>query len=220
MRVHTADAGQRTIDGELPAEGSARRPPGASRKPAVDELVIIARAQQGDPRAFETLVLRYQQQMYAVALRILADPDDAEDAAQNAFIAAWRQLPEFRLDSKFSSWMYRIVTNRALNQVRARTRRATPVQTTDLELHADGSWRSSSSAVDPEQHAERVAMIDAIRRALAGLPEELRLCWLLREVEQCPYQDIADITRVSLDTARGRIYRARLRLAEAMKSWR
>ncbi len=180
----------------------------------------MSRAQHGDPRAFEQLVRRYQQSMYAVALRILSDGDEAEDAAQNAFIAAWRRLPEFRLESKFSSWMYRIVTNQALNQARARKRQARPVETEHLEPQAAGDWTSTTAGTDPEQHAQQSALMAAIGQALASLPEEWRICWLLREMQDCPYQEIADITNVSLDTARGRIYRARLRLSEEMAAWR
>ena len=191
----------------------------AGDKPELDESVIVARAQQGDPHAFEILVRRYQVRIYAVALRVLTDPDEAEDAAQNAFITAWRRLPEFRGEAKFSSWLYRIVTNQALNQARSRSRQAKPADSEALEANAIG-WVSTSSSADPAMSAERSAMLEAIEVALAELPVALRVCWLLREIEGCPYQDIADITKVSLDTARGRIYRARLQLAEAMKSWR
>ncbi|MET3807798.1 RNA polymerase sigma-70 factor (ECF subfamily) [Nakamurella sp. UYEF19] len=202
--------------GNVPVPAGDESHPG---KPEVDESVLVLRAQKGDPRAFETLVRRYQQTMYAVALRILSDPDEAEDAAQNAFVAAWRRLPEFRQDAKFSSWMYRIVTNQALNQARGRQRQAQPMSGEDLESAANGGWLAAAP-VDPEQQAEQSELLAAVHQALASLPEELRVCWLLREIEECPYQDVADITGVSLYTARGRIYRARLRLAEAMSSWR
>lgn len=184
----------------------------------VDESVIIARAQNGDPRAFETLVRTHQNAMYGVALRILSNADDAEDVTQNAFVTAWRRLPEFRADAKFSTWMYRIVSNLALNAARDRSRRADA--TDDIEGAGEhGRWLQPAPS-DPQQVAQQSALMDAIRVALDGLPPDLRLCWLLREVERCTYQEVADITKVGLDTARGRIYRARLQLAEAMSSWR
>lgn len=204
--------------GGTPTPPLHRVPPAG--KPAVDESVIIARAQTGDPRAFELLVRRYQQSIYAVALQILSDPDEAEDTAQNAFVAAWRRLPEFRSDAKFSTWLYRIVTNQALNQARTRSRRATPADDEILQTGGRHDWVSTGATTDPEAHAQHLALIAAVNAALAALPEDLRVRWLLREIQECPYQDIADITNVSLDTARGRIYRARLQLAEAMKSWR
>lgn len=185
---------------------------------ALDESVIVARAQNGDPRAFESLVRTHQNAMYGVALRILSNPDDAEDVTQNAFVTAWRRLPEFRSDSKFSTWMYRIVSNLALNAARDRSRRAE--STDDIEAVGEhGRWLQPAPT-DPQQVAEQSALMDAVRAALDGLPADLRLCWLLREVERCSYQEVAEITEVGLDTARGRIYRARLQLAEAMSSWR
>lgn len=213
--------GQRSgsMAGVYPAEddGTPGHREASPREPA-DESVILARAINGDPRAFETLVRRHQNAMYGVALRIVANPDDAEDVTQNAFVAAWRQLPEFRADAKFSTWMYRIVSNLALNAVRDRGRRAAPV--VDLEASGErGQWLQRP-ADDPAAHVEQSALMEAVRAALDRLPDQLRLCWLLREVERCTYQEVADITKVGLDTARGRIYRARLQLAEALSSWR
>lgn len=200
-------------DGSPPSDGIV-----AVRR-ELDDAVLVARARNGDPRAFEALVRRHQNAMFGVALRILAQRDDAEDVTQNAFITAWRRLPEFRSESKFSTWMYRIVSNLALNAARDRNRRAAPVD--DLEAAADPRWlQRSAGDDDPEQRAQHLALLTAARAALDRLPEELRLCWLLREMERCSYQEVADITKVSLDTARGRIYRARLQLAEAMSPWR
>ena len=208
------------LSGDNPDAAPSGGTRSASRKPDADESVAIARAQAGDPRAFEQLVRRYQQSIYAVTLRILSDPDEAEDAAQNAFVSAWRELPKFRSDAKFSTWLYRIATNQALNQARARGRQAIPADSDLLEARSQRDSISPGHTSDPATHAEQAALFDAVRAALASLPEPLRVCWLLREIQECPYQDIADITQVSLDTARGRIYRARLQLAEAMSAWR
>lgn len=205
-------AGSGDLDGAVPRQAARR---------TIDDAVLVARAQNGNPRAFETLVRRHQNAMYGVALRILSNPDDAEDVAQNAFVTAWRRLPEFRSEAKFSTWMYRIVSNLALNAARDRHRRAIPSDDLENVGGRDGSWmHRPSGGDDPEQHAQHTALMDAVRAALDDLPTELRLCWQLREIERCTYQEVADITKVSLDAARGRIYRARLRLAEAMSSWR
>jgi len=181
--------------------------------------VLVAYARDGDARAFEQLVRRHQRAMYGVALRILADPDDAEDTTQNAFIAAWRRLPQFRAEAQFSTWLYRIVTNHALNQLRRRTSGVDLDRGVDItDLAADR--QPTAFAADPHEHAETRALLADLRGALAGLPDELRVCWLLREVDNCSYQEVATLTAINLDTARGRIYRARQRLAEAMESWR
>jgi len=178
--------------------------------------VLVARAALGNPRAFEQLVRRFQRQMYAVALRITGRPDDAEDAAQNGFIAAWRRLPDYRGDAKFSTWLYRIVTNYALNQVRSRARSDKQIDIGTLL----GAQEPVTSQPGPAQHAEASALVRDLRAALAALPPELRVCWLAREVDGCSYEEVATIAGVSFDVARGRIFRARQRLAEAMAAWR
>ena len=188
---------------------------GVTRPPLGDD-VLVARAAAGDPRAFEQLVRRHQQQMYSVALRITENSDDAEDAAQNAFIAAWRRLPEFRQDAKFSTWLYRIVTNHALNQVRARKRTDQQRDIASL-LEQD---QPASTEPGPQDSAEGNALLQDLRTAIAALPEELRICWYAREVDGYSYQEVATIAGVTFDVARGRIYRARLKLADDLKAWR
>lgn len=191
-------------------------PPRASRRPRLDERVLVVRAQEGDPRAFEQLVRRHQQSMFAVALRIVANRADAEDATQNAFLAVWRRLPDFHHDATFSTWLYRVITNHALNQVRSRAR-------TDGQLDMDSlrcGLQPVASDPDPQQYGQASALVRDLRAALAALPDELRVCWLLREVDNCSYEDVAAIAGISPGTARGRIYRARRRLAGAMVSWR
>lgn len=181
------------------------------------ENVVVARARDGDARAFEQLVRCHQRAMYAVALRILGNPADAEEAAQDGFVAAWRRLPQFRSDARFSTWLYRIVVNQAVSELRRRARRAgTSVDLSDI----DASDQPVALNTDPYQRSEASALLAELRAALAALPTDLRVCWVLREVENCSYEEVATIVGVSLDTARGRIYRARRRLAEMMASWR
>lgn len=183
----------------------------------VHEDVVVARARDGDARAFEQLVRCHQRAMYAVALRILGNPADAEEAAQDGFVTAWRRLPQFRSDARFSTWLYRIVVNQALSELRRRARRAgTSVDLSDN----DASDQPVALNTDPYQRSEASAFLADLRTALAALPTDLRVCWVLREVENCSYEEVATIVGVSLGTARGRIYRARRRLAEMMASWR
>ncbi len=185
-------------------------------RPELADEVLVARAASGDPRAFETLVRRHQAQMFRVALRITGRADDAEDAAQNAFIAAWRRLPEFRQDSSFATWLYRIVTNQALNQVRSRQRSD---QHSDIAALLDAD-QPASTEPGPEARTETSALLNDLRSAIARLPDDLRTCWYAREVDGHSYQEVAVIAGVSFDVARGRIFRARQRLAEDLKAWR
>lgn len=191
---------------------------GTVRRSRLSELTddeLVQRAQSGNSRAFETLLRRHERAMFGTSLRLLGRPGDAEDAVQEAFIAAWRRLPEFRGDAKFSTWLYRIVTNRSLNEVRRRKPAAS------LDDEDDGPVPDALVQTGgPERQAERSAMVAALQSALADLPEPLRVCWLLREVDQRSYDEIADIVGVPEPTVRGRISRARTKLAEVMAPWR
>lgn len=176
-----------------------------------DDLTLVVRAQEGDTYAFEVLVRRHQRTLYRLAVRLLGDPRDAEDAVQEAFVTAWRRLGGFRGEAAFSSWMYRIVTNRCLKMLSQR-RPALPLD--DLD-DRPGSDRGS-----PEQAAETGDRAAALGRALQNLPADQRACWVLRELHGLSYEDIADIVGSGPDAVRGRLYRARRRLAEVMTPWR
>jgi RNA polymerase sigma-70 factor (ECF subfamily) len=176
-----------------------------------DDLTLVVRAQEGDTRAFEALVRRHQRQLYRLALRLVGNRSDAEDAVQDAFIAAWRRLSGFRGDAAFSSWMYRIVTNRCLKL--SRTRRPA------LSLDDVGDQPTPDRA-SPEHQAETDDRAAALIRALQELPAEQRVCWILRDLHGLSYDDIAAIVSTSPDSVRGRLYRARRTLAEVMTPWR
>lgn len=191
-------------------------PAGDIRRPELSDEVLAARAAGGDPHAFERLVRRHQRHMYTVALRITGRPADAEDATQNAFSAAWRRLPTFKGESTFATWMYRITTNHAMNQVRARRRSD---RQADLYSLPDTDQPLARSP-GPEQRGMSTALRNDLRTALEALPAELRVCWVAREIDGLSYQEVATVAGVGLDVARGRIFRARRRLASAMEPWR
>lgn len=195
-----------------PGPGAAPDPAPAGPVPGaagLDEATLIVRAQEGDVRAFEVLARRHQAALYRVAVRVTGDPVDAEDALQEALLDAWRRIGRFRGESAFSTWMYRIVTNRCLGMLRRR--RPVPVE----EIEAPAPAQDS-----PERVAERGAGIAALRRALTALPDEQRVCFVLREMEDLSYAEISAITGTTEDAVRGRIHRARTRLAEVMRAWR
>ena len=174
-----------------------------------DDASLVARAREQDTAAFETLVRRYSGPAYRIALRI-AGPADASDAAQEAFIAAWRRIHEIRAGQAFAAWLYRIVTTRALNMARAHG----PQGSIDEDL------LPAARSGDPEEQALADGLRTALTRALSMLTPEQRACWVLREVEGFSYDEIADITQASPDAVRGRIHRARGRLAEELMAWR
>jgi RNA polymerase sigma-70 factor (ECF subfamily) len=125
---------------------------------------------------------------------------------------AWRRIRTFRAEAAFSTWMYRIVTNRCTQLLR-RTRPTVPVDEVDESLPASGSG-------SPEDAAERDAEMAALARAVSRLPDEQRACWVLRELEGLGYAEIAEITGAGETAVRGRIHRARTALADGMRAWR
>ncbi len=176
-----------------------------------DDATLVVRAQEGDPHAFELLVRRYQRPMFALAVRLLGDRADAEDAVQDAFVAAWRRLPDFRSDAAFSSWLYRIVTNRCLT---ARQRRRPHRSVDDAAVNMAASTEGA-----PELVAEVNAGLAALRQAVLALPGKQRVCWVLHEVNGMSYVTIAGIVGAKPAAVRGQVQRARTRLVEAMRSW-
>ncbi len=177
----------------------------------LDDATLAERAREADLRAFETLVRRHQGRMFTVAYRMLGDRGHAEDAVQESFLAAWRGIGAFRSDAAFSSWMYRIVTNRCLNA--ARTVR--PV----MPIDAAGAALARVGPDHPERVAELRGQLVALRTAVAQLPSDQRVCWVLRESEGLGYVEIAEIVGASPGAVRGRIHRARQRLVERMRPW-
>jgi RNA polymerase sigma-70 factor, ECF subfamily len=168
---------------------------------------LVSRAQAGRLDAFEELVRRHRLATYRVALRMLGDESDAEDATQDAFVQAWRNLGGFRADAAFSTWMYRIVTNRCLNMLRAR-RRTEPLPH-DREAPASR----------PDRIAEGRWQVQDLALAIARLTPEQRAPLVLRELQGCTYEEIAETLELSISAVKSRLHRARLELLAAMRSW-
>ncbi|HEY2242548.1 MAG TPA: sigma-70 family RNA polymerase sigma factor [Streptosporangiaceae bacterium] len=171
---------------------------------------LVARARDGDTRAFEALVRRYQGPIYRLAVRMLNDAAEAEDVTQEVFVTAWRRLPGIQDDKAVRAWLYRIATNRCLNILRARKPTA-PLQEEMIP--------AANPATSPEARAEAHERLAALRIALGQLTAEQRACWLLREVEELSYAEIATILHTTPQAVRGRLARARAELGEAMISW-
>ncbi|GAX58108.1 DNA-directed RNA polymerase sigma-70 factor [Streptomyces olivochromogenes] len=171
------------------------------------------RAAEGDEDSFAVLVQRHNRSLLALARGMLGNPQDAEEAVQDAFVSAWRRLPEYRHSAEFSTWMYRITINRCLTM--RRRRRPPPLPLDTVAEPATGDARSQ-----PARSAEQDAATEALSRALAELDAGQRICWILRELQGLPYNEIAHVTRTSEQTVRGRLFRARRSLQEAMGPWR
>ena len=160
-----------------------------------DDLSLVARARTGDDDAFRDLVVRYQRKVYAVALGIVKDPDVAWDIAQEAFVRVHEHLPEFKGESAFSTWAFRITTHLAIDAVR-RERTALKdavedVREADLAEGGEGILATALGS-DPQESALRRELAEKIREALDALPEKHRTILVLREVEGLSYEELAE----------------------------
>ncbi|MFF3256328.1 RNA polymerase sigma factor [Actinacidiphila glaucinigra] len=197
------------------ARGTSAGPvvPGlADGLPSASDDLLATRAGEGDEEAFAILVRRHSRPLLTLAFHTLGNLQDAEDAVQDAFISAWRRLPDFRHGSAFRTWMYRITVNRCLNSLR---HRPAPVPLNRVAEPAAPGLRSS-----PARAAEQEALTDALAGALGALEPQQRICWILRELQGLPYAEIAHATGTTEQTVRGRLYRARRTLKEALGPWR
>ncbi|PZG90158.1 RNA polymerase subunit sigma-70 [Streptomyces sp. NTH33] len=184
----------------------------APPEPRLFDALLAARACEGDEDAFAVLVRRHSRGLLLLASHLLGNPQDAEEAVQDAFVSAWRRLPEFRHGAAFTTWIYRITVNRCLN---ARHRRL-PF----LPLEAVPEPAAHDACSSPSRTAEDNAATAALATAVGELSADQRVCWILRELHGLPYPQIAQVTGTSEETVRGRLFRARRSLKEAMASWR
>lgn len=174
------------------------------------DLALVRHVQRGDKGAFDLLVLKYQHKVVKLVMRYVRSPAEAEDIAQEAFIKAYRALPQFRGDSAFYTWLYRISINTAKNAIASRER--SPIEY-DLDLQdGESSWEAQSRLRDPDT-PEGLVLTEEIRQtvnsAIDQLPEDLRTAIVLRELEGLSYEEIASAMECPVGTVRSRIFRAR-----------
>ncbi|MFI4946924.1 MAG: RNA polymerase sigma factor [Burkholderiales bacterium] len=176
-----------------------------------EESFLIARARRGDPSAFEEIVRLYQRRVYGVALRIVRAHDVADDVAQEAFLRAWRSLDRFDLDRPFGPWVCRIAANLAVNYVRSPRAREEGLP----EGHAEAKAKAPGP-LGALLDGEATRVLDA---ALAELPSEQRTVLVMRAVEEMSYAEIAEALGISPGTVMSRLYRAREKLAVALRPY-
>ena len=205
---------ERTASTDRAGDAAAgRRPPRpgcAAPDTPLDDATLVIRAREDDTSAFEMLVRRYQGPVYRISLRVLSNRHDAADAAQDAFITAWRRLHEIRSEQAFAAWLYRITLTTALSA--ARSRRA--------HLPLDEAAGIADPAAAPDQQMLAAGLKGALECTLARMPAQQRACWMLRELEGMSYQEAADVLGTTPAAVRGRLYRARAQLVQELKSWR
>src|SRR6195256_3234746 len=179
---------------------------------------LVERAQRGDKRAFELLVVKYQRKLGRLLSRLVRDPGEVEGVTQEAFIKAYRALPSFRGDSAFYTWLYRIAINTAKNYLVAMGRRAptsTGFDNEEAENFEDGDQLRDLNTPEAELMTRQIAA--TVNQTMEELPEELRTAITLREIEGMSYEDIANVMNCPIGTVRSRIFRARETIAERLR---
>lgn len=186
----------------------------------MDETALIQTAQRGDLDSFNTLVLNYQNMVFNTALRILGDEDLAQDAAQDAFISAFKNVSSFRGGS-FKAWLMRTVTNACYDELRRKKRRpTTPLEpdTHDGEEIDSPRWLADPN-LTPAEQSEANELEHAIQHCLDALPIEFRTVVALADIQGMDYSEVASAVRVPLGTVKSRLARARLRLRECLREF-
>ena len=179
-----------------------------------EEQRWIAAARNGDQESFEKLVRLYEKRVFSLTSRMCRNSADAEEAAQEAFLAAWQALPAFRGDASFATWLYRLVSNACLDILR-RDGRHQVMAGPSLD-DEESSPEPPDKSPSPHALAERAELRRQIEAGLAALPPEYRQVLILREIHQCTYDEIAQICSIDLGTVKSRINRGRKRLRKIL----
>lgn len=181
------------------------------------DQALVERVQRGDKSAFDVLVLKYQHRIIKLISRYIKDHDEVYDVSQEAFIKAYRALPNFRGDSAFYTWMYRIAINTAKNFLVAKGRRMPYV---DIDVQDAEQYEGAAALRDmatPEQIMRRDEVEHVVFSAIDKLPEDLKTAIILREIEGLSYEEIAESMACPVGTVRSRIFRAREAIDGALK---
>ncbi len=182
------------------------------------DLALVERVRRGERHAFDLLVIKYQRKIMRLLARMIHEPAEIEDVAQETFIKAYRALPQFRGDSAFYTWLYRIAINTARNWQAASFRRPATVAVFENE---DGETfdqiESLSDHSTPESVLASRQIAQTVTEAIEALPEDLRTAIVLREIEGMSYEDIASTMQCPIGTVRSRIFRAREAIAARLR---
>ncbi|MBQ3080092.1 MAG: sigma-70 family RNA polymerase sigma factor [Clostridia bacterium] len=180
----------------------------------LEEERLVEKAIAGDSYAFELLMEKHEAKMYAVALRMCANRDDAQDCLQDAMLRIYKSLKSFKGQSSFSTWAYRITMNTCLDDLRRKKVRKAQSLDAMLEL----GWTPSDENDTPERHSDNAEMRRSISRAIQMLPDEMRSAVVLRDIQGFSYDEIAEILSTNVGTVKSRISRGREKLREILSS--
>lgn len=192
---------------------------------ATDDLTLVKRVRSGDQRAFKLLVERYQRKVYAVALGMLKNREDARDVSQEAFVKVYKYLEHFKGDSSFYTWLYRITVNLCIDVIRKRGGGSgqEAVEFDDSLAHDTSEARlgalGSRLGTNPQKSALRRELAEKIQEALAAVPEKHRAILLLREVEGMSYEELARTLEIPKGTVMSRLFHARAKVQKILSEY-
>jgi len=179
---------------------------------------LVSRVQQGDKKAFDLLVLKYQRKIMRLVSRMVRDQAEIEDVTQEAFIKAYRALPQFRGDSAFYTWLYRIAINTARNWLASNQRR--PSSPSEFQNEDGETFNETDNLTDnnnPESELASREIAETVNATIESLPEDLRTAIVMREIDGMSYEDIAQAMNCPIGTVRSRIFRAREAIAAKLR---
>jgi RNA polymerase sigma-70 factor, ECF subfamily len=190
---------------------------------ATDDLTLVERVRTGDQRAFKSLVERYQRKVYAVALGMLKDKEDARDVAQEAFVKVYRYLDHFKGDASFYTWLYRITVNICIDVMRKKGNAREDVEFDETIAHdtaeANIGALGTMLGTNPQKSALRKELADKILAALEQVPPKHREILLLREIEGMSYEDLSRTLEIPKGTVMSRLFHARLKVQKVLNEY-
>ncbi|MBQ9952029.1 MAG: sigma-70 family RNA polymerase sigma factor [Clostridia bacterium] len=179
----------------------------------MNEEKLISRAAKGDASAFNELLGMHEKRMYAVCLRMCANPEDAQDCLQESMLRVFRSISGFKGQSSFSTWVYRVTMNTCLDELRKKKNK----QSASLDSLLETGWSPSDEYDTPEHHAMAGEKRKAIQSAISELPEDMRSAVVLRDIEGFSYEEISGILGINVGTIKSRISRGREKLREKIR---
>jgi RNA polymerase sigma-70 factor, ECF subfamily len=191
---------------------------------ATDDLTLVKRVRGGDQRAFKLLVERYQRKVYAVALGMLKDKEEAMDVSQEAFVKVYKYLDHFKGDASFYTWLYRITVNICIDIIRKRAGSGGEAVEFDETMPMDVSEANigalgSRLGTNPQKSALRRELAEKIQEALAAVPEKHRAILLLREMEGMSYEDLSRTLDIPKGTVMSRLFHARAKVQKILSQY-
>ena len=185
---------------------------------AESDQELVDRAKNGDLKAFDLLVLKYQRRVFRLISRVIKNNSEVEDVAQECFIKAFRAIHQFRGDSAFYTWLYLIAVNTAKNYLFSKGKR--PIALSELKKSEDSDSFDMLDAVsneNPEGNMAGLQIAEAVNKAVKKLPDELSTAVVLREMDGLSYEEIAEVMNCPIGTVRSRIFRAREAIAQELR---